>query len=81
MSSFSFCKRQINDPELNRIDWKKEKGCQLRAADTRLITPYRSWTRADLYAVLAPVLLRWKIIRRFVCTAVVDVWLFLCYSN
>jgi len=33
-------------------------------------TPYTSWTRADRYAILAPVLLRWKIIRRNVCTAV-----------
>jgi len=41
-----------------------------READTRLITPYGSWTREDHYAVLAPVLLRWKIIRRIVCTAV-----------
>lgn len=28
------------------------------------ITPYRSWIREDLYAVLEVVLLRWKIIRR-----------------
>jgi len=30
-----------------------------------------SWTRADRYAILTPVLLRWEIIRRNVCIAVV----------
>ena len=33
-------------------------------------TPYGSWTREGRYAVFEACLLRWKIIRRFVCTAV-----------
>ena len=32
--------------------------------------PYGSWTREDLYVVFEADLLRWKIIRRNVCTAV-----------
>ena len=35
-----------------------------------MIPPYGSCTHEDLYAVLEAILLRWKIIRRIVPTAV-----------
>jgi len=37
--------------------------------------PYGSWTREDHYAVFEACLLRWKIIRRNVRTAVAFMWL------
>ena len=46
------------------------KEYRLRVADTLLINPYEIYPRADLYAIFEVVLLRWKVIRRIVCTAV-----------
>ena len=59
-----------------RISEREEKNAGGEVDDpTSQHTPYGSWTRGDLYAILAPDLLRWKIIRRNVCTAVGVSWL------
>jgi len=61
--------------DVRNVGYEKKKGTNW-VADTRLITPYTSWTREGRYAVFEDCLLRGKMIRRNACTAVAyrDSW-------